>query len=376
MPHIFINGLNAKSGGGKSILTNFLSLASKSKGGWHYYLLVPKVADYQDYSGDNISLLELPQVYTKTLMFPLVNRWVLPKLVRKLKCDLIFNLANAPMPIDIKQAFLFQWPYAVYPESPIWKIMDFKSWLIRKAKLYYFKKYLPHVDLMIAQTPVMKGRLEKLFDLRDVEVVSNAVSLDNLISETTHDFQLGDGLNLLYLTYYYPHKNLEIFLPLAREIKARKEKIRIITTIAAEQAAKAAKFLREVERQNLQDVIHNIGPVAMKDVPSLYQQTDGLLMPTLLETFGIPYTEAMSCSKSIFTSDLDFARDVCHDAAYYFDPFDADQILDKILESQSDPQGKRRRIEAGKKVLDELLTWEQAFDAYMCLFDKLLEDAN
>jgi len=376
MRNIFINGISAKSGGGKSILTNFLSLLAKNNDGRRYYVLVPKAAEYWCDAGENISILDLPRRYSKTALYPLVNRWVIPRLVRKHKCDLIFNLADVPMPANAKQIFLFDWSYAAFPESPVWQMMDLKSWVIRKAKLHYFKKYLQHVDLMIAQTPVMKERLESLYDLRDVEVVPNAVSLDNLGLEETRDFRLGDGLNLLYLTYYYPHKNLEVFLPLAREIKARKEQIRVITTIAPEQHPKAAQFLRDVKREGLDDVIHNIGPVSMKDVPSLFRQTDGLLMPTLLESFSGTYVEAMFHSKPIFTSDLPFATGVCQDAAYYFDPQDPREILEKILQSQRDPETRNRKIVAGKRVLGGLLTWEQAFDAYRHLFGKVFAETK
>jgi glycosyltransferase involved in cell wall biosynthesis len=370
MRNIFINGLNAKAGGGKSILTNFLSLLSKSDTEDRYWVLVPDAAAYKSYRSDCLSILELPKLCRGSLLFPLVNRWILPQIVQKKACQLVFNLSDVPMPTLTTQIFLFDWPYAVFPESPAWQMMDFKSWLVRKAKLYYFKKYLRYVDLMIAQTPVIKTRLERLYSLKGVEVVPNAVSLDNFKGESTRDFQLGEGLKLLYLAYYYPHKNIEIFLPLAEAIRAQNLKIRIVTTIAPEQHPKAKEFLQQVEQRGLNDIIHNVGTVAMKDVPSLYAQTDGLLMPTLLESFSGTYVEAMFHGKAIYTSDLDFAKAVCGDAAYYFDPYNYQDILEKILESQRDQEGKQLKIEAGKRMLHTWSTWEQAFQSYLQLFDK------
>lgn len=371
MKKIFVNGLNAKAGGGKSILTNFLTLLSQNPTDDRYWFLVPDASAYSHFRRDHIFISELPNLYKNNLFFPLVNRWILPGLVRKNACQLIFNLSDVPMPTSATQIFLFDWSYAVFPESPAWKLMDLKSWLVRKAKLFYFKRYLTYVDLMIAQTHLMKVRLERLYGLRDVEICPNAVSLENLRGDTTRDFQLGDGLKLLYLTHYYPHKNIEIFLPLAEDIRARKKNIRIIITIAPEQHRKSKEFLRQVKARELGDVIHNIGPVAMRDVPSLYAQTDGLLMPTLLESFSGTYVEAMFHSKTIYTSDLDFAKAVCGDAAYYFDPSNHHEILERILESQDDPEGRRLKIEAGKRILDGLPTWEQVFRKYLQLFEKV-----
>ena len=368
---IFVNALYAKGGGGKSILINFLASINKNSA-YEFHVFVPDKAEYQFFASDHVIILKIPKIYNKTELFPIVNQFILPWLVRRQKCDLVFNLANAPMPTSVRQVFLFQWSYAAFPRSPVWQMMDFKSWLVRKAKLYFFRKNIKHVDQMIAQTPVMKERLESLYNIRDVEVVPNAVSLNNTRPKDQLTINLGSGLNLLYLAVYYPHKNFEIFLPLAQEIKSCGENIRIITTISADQHPKAAQFLKQVEQQGLEDVIQNIGPVAMRDVPSVYMQTDGLLMPTLLESFSGTYVEAMFHGKPIFTSNLPFATGVCKDVAYYFDPLDPLQILETILESQRDLVGRDGRIQAGKQVLAELMTWEQAFNAYLRLFDKVL----
>ncbi|MBW7835263.1 MAG: glycosyltransferase [Sphingomonadales bacterium] len=370
MVEIFVNGISAKSGGGKSILTNFLSLLHQHPTKDRYWFLTPSADAYRPFQCEHIRILDFPEIYNKTLLLPLVNCWILPKIVRNKSCDLVFNLADIPMPTPSTQIFLFDWSYAVFPDSYAWKVMDFKGWLIRKAKLFYFKKNLKYVDLMIAQTGLIKRRLEKIYDLEYVEVIPNAVSLDNLTGKFTHDFKLGDGVKLLYLTHYYTHKNIEIFLPLAEEILARGEKIRIIITISPEQHRKAKEFLQQVKRRGLQDIIHNVGPVAMNDVPSLYAQTDGLLMPTLLESFSGTYVEAMFHGKPIYTSDLDFAKDLCGDAAYYFDPLDYRNILDRILESLNDPEGRQLKIQRGRQVLRALPSWEQVFHSYMKVFEK------
>ena len=51
-----------------------------------------------------------------------------------------------------------------------------------------------------------------------------------------------------------------------------------------------------------------------------------MILPTLLESFSATYIEAMFHGKTILTSDLDFARDVCGEAAFYFDPLNPQSI--------------------------------------------------
>lgn len=373
MANIIINGLNSKVGGGKSILTNFLSLLASNTLDDKFVVLVPNVAEFKMFENNSIKIMTLPNFCTNNLSFPVLNRWILPRLIKKYNCHLLFNLADVPVPTPVKQIFLFDWPYAVYPESPVWKMMDFRDWLKRKIKLYYFKKYLKHVDVMIAQSTAMKQRLETLYNLKDIRVVPNAVSLDNLSYEITKDYHFEKGLNLLCLSHYYVHKNLEIFIPLAKEIIARGEKIHIVTTIDPRQHPKAEAFLREVNKLGLNTVINNVGPVRMEDVPSLYAQTDGLLLPTLLESFSGTYVEAMFHEKPIFTSDMDFATGVCGDAAYYFAPFNPQEILQRIIESQNNPLERQNRVNAGKRILAGLPSWEQTFKAYLELFNFALK---
>ncbi len=67
-----------------------------------------------------------------------------------------------------------------------------------------------------------------------------------------------------------------------------------------------------------------------------YLACNALLLPTLLESFSGTYLEAMHFGRPILTSNLDFARDVCDDAALYFDPWDPVAIKDAILKLKDD----------------------------------------
>ena len=102
-------------------------------------------------------------------------------------------------------------------------------------------------------------------------------------------------------------------------------------TLASEQHFKAARILQTLKKERLDEVVINVGPVRMSNVPSLYNQCDGLLMPTLLESFSGTYVEAMYHRKTILTSRLDFAEDVCGAAAFYFNPLDENSILREML---------------------------------------------
>ncbi|MDD4111388.1 MAG: glycosyltransferase [Clostridia bacterium] len=364
MAKIFINGLNAKAGGGKSIFTNYLTLLNNIEPYNKYFVLTPNTADYIKFANKNIVLIDIPGLFKKTLLYPFVYTFYLNKILKKYCIDVVFNLADIPIKTKTKQVFLFDWSYAVYPESIVWNMMDYKSKLNRKAKLFLFKKNIIYIDLLIAQTETMKKRLENIYKNENIKIVPNAVSLENLANKSKHDFNLPLGIKLLYLTHYYPHKNLEIFIPIAQKIKKEKLPYKLIITIKREQHKGAKLLLNTIENLNLTDFIINVGSVEMKHVPSLYEQCDGLLMPTLLESFSGTYVEAMHHKIPIFTSDIDFAHGVCGKAATYFDPFNATDIINKVHSLYSDIELKTEKIKIGSRILKELPDWAKTFQMY------------
>lgn len=264
---------------------------------------------------------------------------------------------------------LLDWPYAVYPDSVVWSKMDLKSKFMRRVKLKIFKNNLQYVDTFIVQTGVIGSKLKDLYNAKSIDVIPTATTTECNENNKYKEFNLPDGINLLYPTYYYPHKNLEIFIPLAKEIKAKNYQYKIDTTIDSEQGKNAKQFLNQIKSLNLNDVIINVGSVDIESMHSLYQQCDGLLMPTLLETFGIPYIEAMQHQIPIFTSDMDFAHAVCGDAARFFDPMDHKSILfdlNSVFENSSE---REELIRNSVTVLDKIPNWDEVIQ----LFNKLIK---
>ena len=359
MASFLVNGLNSKSGGGASILNNLIINLSIYHGNHFFYFLTPSHERYQSFESSNLKVIRLPKFMSSTFLSPLGCFLLLPYLVKKKNIDAILNLGDLIVPTKLKQVYLFDWSYAVYPSHSIWKDMDIVSYISRRFKFLLFKKYIKYPDVILAQTKTNQELLVDLYGLSNVRLMTNAVSFENLGDNTKgKGYLLPRGKKLLYLSYYYPHKNFEILLPLARMIKEEKLDYKVIVTISALQHRKAAMFLKAIEKDELQDVLINIGPVASENVPLIYKQCDALLMPSLLESFSGTYIEAMHHGIPIFTSRLSFARDVCGNAAFYFDPYSAADILDILEWAFTDPCRLAHKICTGREVLSRFPSWQ------------------
>jgi glycosyltransferase involved in cell wall biosynthesis len=368
MNNILVNGISAKWGGGKSILVNFLSLLSNSNKNDQFIVVVPANAEYSAYARENIIILPVKGSALSLCRYYL---FTIRRIIKKYQVSLVFNLADLIAPVSTRQLYLFDWPYAIYPESIVWKRMRLSEWLFKKVKLFLIRCCIRLPVLLIAQTKVSETRLKKRFSIDNIDVIPNAVSLDNFTGGVHKNFGLPPNtIKFLYLTKYYSHKNIEIFLSLAEIIRRENLPYTIVITIGEDQHPNVKRFLETIAKEKLDDIVINVGPVSMENVPSLYQQCDALLMPSLLESFSGTYVEAMYHGKPIFTSDMDFAKVVCGDAGYYFDPLKADSIIDSIVTAYRDPNLLSAKVAVGKERLKTFLSWQEAFDKFITVIKK------
>jgi len=371
MAVIAINALNSNSGGGKSIRDSYLKLLNEEELTERYVAITAKGAGLDFVTNPNIEVMEMPGFWCRAFLAPLIYRFALGRVLRRTGAKVLLNMGDLIVHTDAKQIYIFDWPYALDVHPKVWLDMMPFDWLNRRVKLWLVKHDFNKPDIVIAQTDFIRNRLKELYGLQDVRVINNAVTINTAPGDEKRDFELPPGVRLVYPTVYYPHKNLEILLDLAVLIKLSKHDYRIVTTVNPDTDA-ARRFLDSIAERGLQDIITNVGQVPLKQMHSLYKQCDALLMPTLLESFSIVYLEAMHHGLPVFTSEMWFAQAVCGDAAEYFDPFDAEDILRSIEEIMPHPSAKSDLIEAGAHRLASFPTWEENFATYQKYIGELL----
>lgn len=375
MIKIVVNAVSLRSAGGRSVAINFLRASNQSSRDFLMEVFAPADSGYEDCASPRIRIHIVPDWINQNWLRPVTDEHWLTKRIDDLAPDVIFSMGNFSVPSSRKQVVLFMWPYATYPEGEIWDRMSWKDVQTRKAKIATFRKRLKYADVVAPQTQTSAERLKRYYpEIKELCVVPTAVALNQFKQPLSGERSAFDwsqpGKKLLCLTRYYPHKNLEILVQLARLIKFHEKPYSVITTIADEQHVGAAQLIEQIKQEEVQEVIHNIGPVPMDEVPALYEHTDGLLLPTLLESFSGTYVDAMFMKKPIFTSDRDFARDVCGEAAFYFDPLSAGQILEVIESGFNDRDRLQHTLDAGYTRVSEFPDWNRVADMYLDLLER------
>jgi hypothetical protein len=73
----------------------------------------------------------------------------------------------------------------------------------------------------------------------------------------------------------------------------------------------------------------------------------------------------------MFTSDRDFARDLCMDAAIYFDPLDPENILETVTNAADNPKLIEQVFRQIKSVKKARISWKKSVFSMKLAIDRL-----
>ena len=279
----------------------------------------------------------------------------MPLIIRLKKCTKVINFSDIPIKTKINQLFYFDFAHLILED----KSLFFKGGLNNRLTIFFkklfFELLISNVNEFYVQSEYMADKFSSKYQDFIPTVlptpINNCLEINNI--KNRYEFKPF----LICLCKYYSHKNLEILVPLSKLIKKRNLDLRILITVDSNDNYQSKKFLKSIEKNNLSDVLINIGFQSFENAYNLLKLSDGLLLPTLSESYCIPYVEAFSLDKTILTSDRGFARSVCGEAAYYFDPLNEYSIFLKIEEMLNDKITKQKKILLGKKIYKSLPSW-------------------
>jgi glycosyltransferase involved in cell wall biosynthesis len=372
MRTVVINALNLNLGGGRSIRDSFLHLLNADQLVDRHVVFIAQGTNPGFVDNPNIVVVELPDFCSQTVAAPFVYRFLLGRLARRHKADVILNFCDVIIHTPIKQIYVLDFPYVFDVHPHVWEGMSlwFRALIFAKVALHHLNFHRPNA--VVAQTELARDILIRKYGLKDVRVIGNAVTL-NVVAETAHfDVALPDKkTRFLCPCTYHPHKNVEVLLDVGDLIRQKGFDACIVTTIDAS-CAGGARFIDGIRARGLESVVVNVGQMPLPQMRRLYEHCDGVLMPTLLESFSIVYVEAMQHRLPIVTSDLWFARVVCEDAALYVNPLDPSSIVAAIEMVVLNEAARAALVEAGAARLAKLPGWPEIYARFRSLINEFL----
>lgn len=289
------------------------------------------------------------------------------KIEKKHKPDLVFVIfgpsywrSEAPC----LQGFAL--PLMLYPDTRnyVYK-SNIKSKIYQNLLNFYkaeaFKK---NADYAVVETQTFNNRLSSFmgFDKEKIFVVENSFNSNFLSSNEINNVQShhNDILNIFIPSAYYPHKNLHILVDVAYFLKTQFDFSLKFNFLVNENSDDWFNIILDAKKKNVSDYFFTYGIVPNAKMKELYDLNDFVLLPTLAEASTAVYPESFISQKVLLTSDIDFARELCGNAAVFFNPLDARDIAKKIVSTFNDSDMQAVLIRNGlERIKSTYLTPEQ-----------------
>jgi glycosyltransferase involved in cell wall biosynthesis len=367
---ILINAIRLNSAGGLRVGQNLLKEFDALKRDEDEIVFLCSSKSYSGLDTKNIKKEFIPEKYLKTIHWLSGQKWTKKQLMAH-KPDIVFNFCNTPLKTKSPQLLLIHWPYAVFDQDYIWKKMSWLDYLKRKLRLYLIKRNYGYVDHLTVQTETMKKRGENNF-LKSKEITVIPSSFDLEISEAI-DQSIFEKINrsFLYLSRYYYHKNHDILIDVAKLIKKRGLD-HVIQITVDKNNPDAKNFLKKIVKEGVENQIENLGSIPPDKINEVFEQAYATINPSFLESFGLTYLEAASKGKLVLASDLDFVRETMQDAAIYFDPFNAESLLN-AMEQSMNKEYYLEKAEKGIEIVKNWPSWKEVTEIYYNLLGEISE---
>ncbi len=122
--------------------------------------------------------------------------------------------------------------------------------------------------------------------------------------------------------------------------------------------------------RSMGDRVRFLGKVPEADLPMLYNLATAFACPSLIEGFGLPVLEAMSCGTPVICSDIPVLREVAGGAALYVPPTDPNAWAGAIQNIFSHPETPTALSQAGLARSGQF-TWQRCAQSVLPIYRRL-----
>ena len=292
----------------------------------------------------------------------------LPRLARSWGADVIFTpMGTGPLRGRTPTVIGWHDSTVAYPESPVWQQPGSGDRRVRWAREVYARAAARRAGAICVQTETMAFRLSGVWGLPEsrFRIVSNGPSGFLASAPPAPDAPPHGPAIVLVIGEAKPTKNLEVVPAVAdalESVVAGDVEIHLTEEPGSPFLGPLEEALRQ--RRGSRIPVRLIGQVPHARLAELYHAASVVLLPSLLESFSATYVEAMHFGVPLVTSDLDFARAVCGDAALYADPLDPVALAVAVGRVLNEPGVRPTMRRAGFDRVQSFPSWEERFALY------------
>ncbi|MDP2638066.1 MAG: glycosyltransferase family 1 protein, partial [Candidatus Levybacteria bacterium] len=305
------------------------------------YVLFVLSKDYDQIS--QLSFLNSHLVRTDIRWHTIAEQFYFPKILNRENLDLMhfayFSVPlfyNKPFVVTIHDLIVnhFSTGSASTLPLPIYKI----KLLGYKAVMYMAAKRAKKVitvsnatkEEIVDHLRVDENKVVVTYEGVDDKISNLKLQIPNKSQNTK--YKILNTKYFLYVGNAFPHKNLERLMD-AFSVSCQGNDTKLILVGKDDYFYK--KLRKKVEDMKLDGKVIFLQNISDQELSDLYNNSLALVSPSLMEGFGLPALEAMANKCLVLSSDIPALKEICGDAAIYFDPYNIKDMAKKMNEVHS-----------------------------------------
>jgi hypothetical protein len=212
----------------------------------------------------------------------------------------------------------FALPHLIYErdsEMPKASLIDRAADVVRR---HSFRS----ADHLVVETATARERVARRLgiDIARVSVISNS---RNPLLQHLPDPEGGTRpiFAILIPSAYYWHKNLELVPKVAAVLRQLQPSFDFVFRFTLSETSREWQaILADATRLGVGDRLVTLGVIRISDLAAAYRDACVVYLPTLREISSAVYPESYFFRRPLITTDMDFARELCADAALLVEP--------------------------------------------------------
>jgi 2-polyprenyl-3-methyl-5-hydroxy-6-metoxy-1,4-benzoquinol methylase/glycosyltransferase involved in cell wall biosynthesis len=215
---------------------------------------------------------------------------------------------------------------------------------------------LRKADHLVVETQTVRDRLARRLriDPAGISVIANSVNPLLVRQARTAGAPTG-CFNFLIPSTYYLHKNLEIVPRVAAAMHRLDPDLDFAFRFTLKpDGAHWRALVGQARRLRIANRLTTLGVLQLEDLARAYRETSAVFLPTLREASTAVYPESFYFQRPLVTSDMDFAHELCGDAALFVGPLDPEEIAIRLIEFARSPEMRSRFVKSGVQRLSRV----------------------
>ena len=234
-----------------------------------------------------------------------------------------------------------------------------------KMRFLFELKITSKSEKIISISQNTKKDIIKYLKVQDkrIEIIYNGINKEmkpiennELIGNLKGRLNIG-GNFLLYVGGINKRKNiLRVLESFNRIVEDRPDDVCLV--VVGKTDPNVRKFIKDNDAEKFMKNVIFSGYVTDDELVALYNGCEYLVFPSIYEGFGMPALEAMSCGKTLVSSNSSSLPEIVSDAAICVDPYSVDEITNAMKKLLQEPE-TRQSLEQKALERAKMFSWEK-----------------